>query len=142
MRQQYALRSQVLAGAMAFIALAIIVQMTRIQNSVEADVFRQQAENYAYELRTFYPNRGEIYDRNGRLLAGQKTVYEIGVDLNIVKDPHAIAFAVSRELDMDYEQLFTVVTNPPERLSYLVLADFVATQKALNLQELKKALQE
>ncbi|MCL4272848.1 MAG: penicillin-binding protein 2 [Anaerolineales bacterium] len=142
MRQQYALRSQVLAGAMAFIALAIIVQMTRIQNSVEADVFRQQAENYAYELRTFYPNRGEIYDRNGRLLAGQKTVYEIGVDLNIVKDPHAIAFAVSRELDMDYDQLFTVITNPPERLSYLVLADFVVTQKALNLQELKKALQE
>ena len=45
------------------------LQMTRIQNSPEAEVFRQQAENYAYEWRTFYPNRGEIYDRNGRLLA-------------------------------------------------------------------------
>ena len=49
MRQQYARRTQVLVGVMGFIALAIIVQMTRIQNSAEADVFRQQAANYAYE---------------------------------------------------------------------------------------------
>jgi cell division protein FtsI/penicillin-binding protein 2 len=142
MRQQYALRSQILAGAMAFIALAIIVQMTRIQNSPEADVFRQQSENYAYEVKTFYPDRGEIYDRNGRLLAGQKTVYEIGVDLRNVRDPHAIAFAVSRELEMDYDQILNVLKNPPEGIAYMVIADFVDAQKALNLQALKKALQE
>ena len=56
---------------MGFIALAIIVQMTRIQNSPEAAIFRQQTSNYAYELRTFYPDRGEIYDRNGHLLGGE-----------------------------------------------------------------------
>jgi cell division protein FtsI/penicillin-binding protein 2 len=127
---------------MAFIALAIIVQMTRIQNSPEAEVFRQQSENYAYELKTFYPNRGEIYDRHGRLLAGQKTVYEIGVDLRAVKDPHAIAFAVSRELNMNYDQILSIIQNPPEGLTYLVIADFVEAQKALNLQALKKALQD
>lgn len=142
MRAQYARRSQVLAGAMLLIALVIIVQLTRIQNSPEAAVFRQQSENYAYEWQTFYPNRGEIYDRNGRLLAGQKTVYEIGIDLNTVTDPHAIAFAVSRELGLNYDQLINVIQSPPEGLSYLVLADFVDAQKALNLQELKRALQE
>ena len=142
MRQQYARRTQVLVGVMGFIALAIIVQMTRIQNSAEADVFRQQAANYAYELRTFFPNRGEIYDRNGRLLAGNRTVYEIGVDLNTVKDPHAIAYAVSTELGMDYNQIIDVIQNPPEGLSYIVMADFIEAQQALNLQELKKVLQE
>jgi cell division protein FtsI/penicillin-binding protein 2 len=142
MRQQYALRSQILAGVMAFIALAVIVQMTRIQNSPEADIFRQQSENYAYELKTFYSNRGEIYDRHGRLLAGQKTVYEIGVDLRNLRDAHAIAFAMSRELNMDYDQLLSVLNNPPENIAYLVLADFVEAQKALNLQVLKKALQD
>ena len=98
MRQQYARRAQVLTFVMGLIALAIVVQMTRIQNSAEAAVFRQQASNYAYELRTFYPDRGEIYDRNGHLLAGNKSVYELGVDLNTVRDPHAIAFALSSEL--------------------------------------------
>jgi cell division protein FtsI/penicillin-binding protein 2 len=142
MRQQYARRSQVLAGVMAFFSLAVIVQMTRIQNSPEAAVFRQQSENYAYELKTFYPNRGEIYDRNGRLLAGQKTVYEIGVDMNTMTDSHAIAFAVSDALGMDYNQILEVLQNPPEGISYIVLADFVEAQTALYLRELKTALQE
>lgn len=142
MRQQYGRRSQVLAGALAVFAFAIMVQMTRIQNSPEAEIFRQQAENYAYEWRTFYPNRGEIYDRHGRLLAGEKIVYEIGVDLNIMTDPHAIAFAVADTLDMNYENLMSVIQNPPEGISYIVLADYIDTQQALYLQELKKALNE
>ena len=141
MRQQYARRTQALTSVMGFIALAIIVQMTRIQNSPEAAIFRQQASNYAYELRTFYPDRGEIYDRNGHLFAGNKSVYEIGVDLNIVKDPNAIATAISVELGKDYAQIMDLIQNPPEGLSYVVLADFVEAQHAINLQELKKALQ-
>lgn len=141
MRQQYARRTQALTAVLGVVALAIIVQMTRIQNSAEAAIFSQQAQNYAYELKTFYPDRGEIYDRNGRLLAGNKTVYEIGVDLTTVKDAHAIAFAVSSELGMNYDQLMDAIQNPPEGLSYIVLADFVDAQQALNLQELKKALQ-
>ena len=37
----------------------------------------------------FYPERGEIYDRNGHLLAGNRTVYEVGVSLSEMKDPEA-----------------------------------------------------
>ena len=35
----------------------------------------------------FYPERGEIYDRNGHLLAGNRTVYEVGVSLSEVERP-------------------------------------------------------
>jgi cell division protein FtsI/penicillin-binding protein 2 len=142
MRQQYAHRVQALFGAMGIIALAIVVQMTRIQNSPEAAIFRQQASNYAYELRTFYPDRGEIYDRNGHLLAGNKSVYEIGVDLSIVKDPHAIASAVSVELGRDYAQLLDAIQSPSEGVTYVVLEDFVDVEPATRLQELKKTLQD
>ena len=142
MRQQYGRRSQVLAGALALFAFAIVVQLTRIQVSPEAEIFRQQAQDYAYEWRTFYPNRGEIYDRNGRLLAGEKIVYEIGVDLNVMTDPHAISFAVADALDMEYENLMQVIQNPPDGISYIVLADYVDASKALYLQDLKKALNE
>ncbi len=142
MRQQYARRTQVLTYVMGLVALAIIVQITRIQNSVEAATFRQQASNYAYELRTFYPDRGEIYDRNGHLLAGNKSVFEIGVDLKSVKDPRAVAAAVSVELGVDYSHVLDVIQNPPEGLSYVVIADYVEAQKAIHLQELKKSVQE
>jgi hypothetical protein len=53
MRQQYARRTQVLTSVLGLIAFAIIVQMTRIQNSAEAAVFSQQAQNYAYESKPF-----------------------------------------------------------------------------------------
>ena len=142
MRQQYARRTQVLTSVMGFIALAIIVQMTRIQNSPEAAIFRQQASSYAYVQRTFYPDRGEIYDRGGHLLAGNKSVYEIGVDLNIVKDPSAIATAVSVELGIDYSKILDSIQNPPKGLSYVVIADYIESAPALKLQELKKTLQE
>jgi cell division protein FtsI/penicillin-binding protein 2 len=142
MRQQYARRTQVLSSVMGFIALAIIVQMTRIQNSPEAAIFRQQASNYAYVQRTFYPDRGEIYDRGGHLLAGNKSVYEIGVDLYIVKDPQAIATAVSVELAMDYSKILDAIQNPSDGISYVVIADYIESSHAMKLQELKKTLQE
>ena len=140
MRQQYARRSQALMYVIVLIALAIVVQMFRIQNSSEAAIFRQRASNYAYELKTYYPDRGEIYDRNGHLLAGNTIVYEVGVDLNAVQDVNAIATAVSAELGMDYASVANAIQNPGEGISYVVLADYVDAENALNLQALKKAL--
>lgn len=140
MRDQYARRAQVLFFMMGLSAIAIVAQLVRIQHSPEAEIFRQNMTYYEYELRTFYPNRGEIYDRNGHLLAGNKSVYEIGVDLNIVKDPHAIAFAVSKELDLEYFDILNSIQDPPPGLSYVVIADFVEAQRVANLRLLKTEL--
>jgi len=142
MRQQYAWRSKALLGVLTLIALAILAQMIRIQNSAEAAIFRQFASNYASELRTFYPDRGEIYDRSGHLLAGNRTVYEVGVNLNTMKDANAIAMTLSVELGVDYAQTLDLLQNPPGTLSYLVIKDFVDAEKAAYLQQLKVTLQE
>ena len=140
MRQQYARRTQALTIMLGLIALAIVVQITRIQNSVEAAAFREQASNYAYELRTFYPDRGEIYDRNGHLLAGNMSVFEIGVDLNNMRDPSAIAASVSAELNLDYSKILNDIQNPAEGIVYVVIADFIEPEHVVNLQTLKDAL--
>lgn len=141
MRQQYALRSQAILFGMGFVALAILVQILRIQNSAEAAVFKQQASNYAYEIKTFYPDRGEIYDRNGHLLAGNKTVYEVGVNLVSVRNKEAVAQAVSAQLGLDYATLINAIQYPGEGISYVVLADFVSAEDAAALKELKVAKQ-
>lgn len=137
MRQQYAWRSLVLAGLLGFVGVSIILQIIRIQNSPEAAIFRAQAAEYANILKTYYPERGEIYDRNGHLLAGNKTVYEVGVELNIVKDKRAVALAVGAELGLNPDDLYKQMTNPPDGLQYLVLADYVDSDKAAQLQQLK-----
>ncbi|HEY2981434.1 MAG TPA: penicillin-binding protein 2, partial [Anaerolineales bacterium] len=142
MRQQYAWRSKALVAVMGLLALAIIAQIVRIQNSREAAIFRQAASTYASELRMFYPDRGEIYDRGGHLLAGNKTVYEVGVDLQSVKDAGSIASAVSIQLGVDYNEAYQAITNPDPGIAYVVLADYVEGDKAAALQQLKVSTQD
>lgn len=142
MRQQYAWRSNLLLGALALMAFLILAQMVRIQNSAEAVTFRLQSVSYANELRTFYPDRGEIYDRNGHLLAGNRTVYEVGVNLAAMRDPNAIALALSMYLGLDYNEALERLTAPSEGLRYVVLANYVESEKALSLKELQKQAQE
>src|SRR3972149_8461096 len=112
-RQQYAVRSLILIAGLALVALAVIVQMLRIQNSEQAQLFIAQGDRYAGEFNMIYPDRGEIYDRSGHLLAGNRTVYEVGVDLNAVKDADAIAKTVSLQLGLDYNTLYQSIVNPP-----------------------------
>ena len=141
MRQQYALRTQTVMAVMLLVAFAIILQIVRIQNSAVTPIIGGRGDSNEYELQTVFPDRGEIYDRNGHLLAGNKTVYEIGVDLKNVKYPEIIAGAVSAELGMDYTKILGDIQYPAEGISYVVIADFVDLQKAARLQEKKKILQ-
>jgi len=137
MREQYAWRSWTLAAALALVGFSIILQIIRIQISPEAATFREQSEQFAQTVQTFYPQRGEIYDRNGHLLAGNKTVYEIGADLRNVKDKHAIALAVGVELGLNPDNLYALMANPNSKLTYLILANYIDEDKALALKQIK-----
>ena len=137
MRQSYAWRSLVIAGALAFVGASIILQIARIQNSSEAAIFRARSLNSETALETFYPERGEIYDRDGHLLAGNKTVYEIGVQLTEARDKRSIALAVAADLGMNADDLYNQLANPPANVQYVVLADYVDADKASQLQQLQ-----
>jgi len=136
-REQYAWRSWTLTTVLALVGFSIILQIVHIQNSPEAATFRAQSAQFAQTVQTFYPERGEIYDRNGHLLAGNKTVYEIGVDLRNVKDKHAVALAVGVELGLNPDDLYNLMANPPGNLTYLILANYVDEDKALSLEQIK-----
>lgn len=140
MRQQYAWRSLLLNGILAILAALVVLQMVRIQVSAEAKAFEAQKEAMSGELKTFYPERGAIYDRNGHMLAGNQVVYEVGVDLNTVVDPHSIAMAVSINLNKDYDTVYSDILNPPPNLSYLVLDNFASPEAVETLKELKDEL--
>ncbi len=142
MKSQYRLRSAILAGLFAFMGLAILVQMIRIQNSPQAAAFLDQNDRYSGTFRTFYPERGNIFDRNGRLLAGNKTIYELGVNLRDVKNAHTIALTLNVVLGMDYDFVFNNITNPPDGQVYLVLTDFVDHAKATELLQMRDQLAE
>jgi len=142
MRQQYAWRSMLLNGFLAFVATLIVLQMVRIQASAEAEQFRKQADDFAGEYKVYYPERGEIYDRNGHLLAGNHTVYEVGVDTTTVRDPHSVAMAISVNLGKNYNTVYSNILNPPPGISYLIVDNFASPEAVAYLKELKKELNE
>ena len=142
MRQQYAIRSMILAAGLALVGMAVIAQMFRIQGSEQAKVFLSQGDRYAGEFRMFYPERGEIYDRQGHLLAGNRTVYEVGVSLDEMTSPESLAHTLNTYLGLTYEEIYNKLTDSPEGWEYIVVQDFVGAETVTLLQELMQQLEE
>lgn len=132
-------RSKVLAVFLSLFALVICYQMIRIQNSSEAEYLDKWAKNYGYEVRTIQSERGYIYDRWGNLLAGNKEVYEVGIELQFVRNPAAIASTMSNLLELDYGFVFKAANTPyvPGETVYMTLVDFVSYEKIKELSALK-----
>jgi cell division protein FtsI/penicillin-binding protein 2 len=142
MRQQYAIRSFILVICLAIAGVAVIVQMVRIQSSEQAKIFISQGDRYAGEFHMFYPERGEIYDRHGHLLAGNRTVYEVGVSLSEIEDPDAMARILSTYLGLTFEDVYDKLTNSPETWEYIVVQDYVGAETVTSLQALIQQLDE
>ena len=120
---------------------AILVQLVRIQVSPQAEIFREQGYSYSGVWRTVHPARGQIYDRWGHLLAGNKTVYQVGVELQAVTDPESIAIAMNLFLDKDYGRMLSITSQPASATAvYAILADFVPPEKVAKLQQLQAEL--
>jgi cell division protein FtsI/penicillin-binding protein 2 len=116
--------------------------MIRIQNSEQAKIFLSQGDRYAGEFQTFYPERGEIYDRNGHLLAGNRTVYEVGVSLNEMKDVDAMAYVLGTYLNMSLDEVRDKLINSPDSWEYVVIQDYVDAGTVATLQQLLQQLDE
>jgi cell division protein FtsI/penicillin-binding protein 2 len=142
MRQQYAVRSLILVVGLGLVALAVLAQMIRIQTSQQAKIFLSQGDQYSGEFRTFYPERGEIYDRNGHLLAGNRTVYEVGVNLRVMKNPAALSTLLSTYLGLTHDEVFNKLTNSPKEWEYVVVQDYVGEQTEAALRGIMQQKQE
>jgi len=140
MRQQYAIRSLIIAAGLVVAGLAVIVQMIRIQTSEQAMVFLSQGDRYSGEFQMFYPERGEIYDRSGHLLAGNRTVYEVGVSLSEMETPDSMAYILSTHLGIPYEEIYKKLSESPETWEYVVIQDYVAMETVDALKGLAQQL--
>ncbi len=135
-----------IATIITLAGLAIPVQIVRIQTNPEVAGVTGQGSTV---WKTFYPARGEIYDRKGNLLAGNKTVYEIGVDLTAIPTDKAKAFAMENNialaakmsLGMDPATALEKMTGAPAGTQYIILQDYVALDKAEQFMQLQKDAQ-
>jgi cell division protein FtsI/penicillin-binding protein 2 len=124
------------------LAVFIVIQMLRIQISPQAGALREKGELYSGTWRTLTPARGQIYDRWGHLLAGNRTVYEVGVILSEVENPSTIALALNAVVDADYDIVYAAAsTEPSEDAIYATLARFVTEEQKLRLEKLAEEME-
>lgn len=146
MKGEFALRYSLLSTIFAGVALMIAAQLVRIQVSPQASFFIDRGASYSREWHTVYPARGQIYDRWGRLLAGNRTVYEVGVELNQVRNPETIALTLMGVVQADYNDVFaaasqTYSSDPEKPAVYNVLADYVTEEQKEQIENMAEGFE-
>ena len=107
-------RYALLGAVLAVMPILIAIQVMRIQ--VDPSQWKKIMEESVYwsnRWRTIVPARGQLYDRWGNLLAGNRMVYEVGVELQYVENPTTIAQTVATMLDVDYMDAFAKASLEP-----------------------------
>ncbi|HEX6303574.1 MAG TPA: penicillin-binding protein 2 [Anaerolineales bacterium] len=142
MRIENSWRITTLGVLLTAVAAFIVIQMVRIQLSPQAEVFRDRGNAYSGGWQTIVPARGEIYDRWGHLLAGNTTVYEVGVELTRVENPATIALTLNAVVGSDYDEVFSAASQEPSGTAvYRVLADFVSEEQKARLDTLTREME-
>lgn len=137
MKPPYYSRFLSVGVALSIAGFLIIAQMIHIQTSAQAKAVTDYGKEWAYVPKTISPERGRIYDREGNLLVGNTVKYEIGLNLADVSDPETIARAMETILGMDYnETLEKAKTDESTTAAYVLLKDFVASEKAQEIIQL------
>lgn len=132
-----------LVGLLMSLGFGLIVfQMVRIQTVDAGKQLQERGQQYLEVSEKLRPPRGNIYDREGILLAGNKEMYEIGLDFNYVTDPETIARELSTLLEMDrnkLEQLAKMREEDPDK-QYVTVKRFVSPETLQKVQETKKRI--
>ncbi len=116
-------RGNVIMIGFMVLALAIVGRMIAIQTSVSAQAIDEIGKQNSYVYKKIQPERGNIYDRWGHLLAGNTEVYEVNVDTRYVRNADTIANTAASMLDLDYDKVYFNITgteeNPPANTVFL-----------------------
>lgn len=136
-------RFNVIGILLSAAALIIIVQMLSYQHGPQTTEIQETNASSTGYKSTFESLRGQIYDRDGHLLAGNRTVYEVTAELGQVINPKTIALAMSVLAGSDYETTYALVNQEPKnKFATVRLADFVPEEIKLQLESYAAQLAE
>lgn len=71
----YESRKYILSGVVLLIFITYLSQLFSLQ--INNEDYKSKADSNAFYKKTIYPSRGQMYDRNGKLLVYNKPAYDI-----------------------------------------------------------------
>ena len=95
----YSGRKYILAGVVIILFATYIISLIGIQ--LNSDEYKMLAEKNALYLKTTYPDRGLIYDRNGKLLVYNQPSYDITFIPRELKGLDTAAFCKTLGITLD-----------------------------------------
>lgn len=136
-------RFSLLGVIFSLLGALLLLQLFRIQTS--AATYKVMQENDLKNTVIDLPietKRGDITDRWGNLLAGSKTVYEIGIDLRNMVKKESVASALATITGADYnETLSRINYGLDNNLTYVRLTDFIDLTKEAEIIKVQKSFQ-
>ncbi len=131
---------ETLSRRMGFIGLIlislaglIVYRLVSLQFGVDTAYFAETAlTEYRYQV-TLRPPRGEIYDRNGLLLATNAIEYEIGISPVLIYDREGTAEKLSEAMGLPLEELEEEMASPQQYVQLARNAPATVGQKVLEL---------
>ncbi|HET60048.1 MAG TPA: penicillin-binding protein 2 [Chloroflexi bacterium] len=105
----------------SLVALMIVFQILRVQNDPVMVAFSEDKTRVSSYLPIKHEaERGRIYDINGKLLAGSKTVYQLGINLAVTendgRNPNTITQTIMQyfgeEYKLDEAAIFEAASKP------------------------------
>jgi cell division protein FtsI/penicillin-binding protein 2 len=144
MKSRHHSRYTILGIAFGLVALLMIGRLLYIQIGPQTEDLEAIEKADGKEWLDLEPVRGDILDRQGRMLAGNKQVYEVAVELNYVRNPESIALAASVILGLDYNEVYQIASQNPEELevTHLTLDNYVTQEEIAELERLQEKLEE
>lgn len=94
-------RKYVIGGAVVFIVMLFIVRLFTLQ--IASEDYKRNADSNAFLRKLQYPSRGNIYDREGRLLVYNQPSFDITVILKEIE--HLDTLELSRTLNVPMETI-------------------------------------
>jgi cell division protein FtsI/penicillin-binding protein 2 len=92
---------------------ALVAQLVRVQFGPYAPVFAARAEYSASQIEEVVPSRGQIYDRNGNLLATNASMFYLEIEVRQLTEEsqRQIPLTLSKLLLLPLEDLYAQVTT-------------------------------
>ena len=88
----------------ALVLLVFLFRLTYLMTA-KAEKYGVMAKELHQRERAIKAERGKIYDRNGNLLAGNRSVSTISVIHSQIKEPEKVISILSKELDIPEERI-------------------------------------
>ena len=106
-------RLQIVAALLSVLSIVLVVRLMTIQFQMapeEVAYFRAQTRQYV-RLREYQPTRGQIYDRDGELLAVNALEYEVGASPPYITNPVDAARQLAPVLNQREVEVYNQLTS-------------------------------